>query len=512
MTILVPALSRQTAHATPIWSPAFEQTWGRTDKPVENLQAQRTWMWGPEPYSAGIIEPYTQATGGKRIVQYFDKSRMEITTDKTVSLDSPWYVTNGLLATELITGRVQVGDSDFWNWEPAMIPVAGDGDDSSSPTYATFTGLLTAPPAADGALLTTRVARNGSTRDDPSLASEGVTAAFHVNEWGANHQVASVFWDFMHAEGLVYEDGQYQQDSLFESPFYATGFPITEAYWATVALAGVQTDVLMQCFERRCLTYTPTNPKGWEVEAGNIGQHYFRWRYSDNQPVPAPIGQAPVIVLDAGHDASSGGAIGVEYRDTLATALATRDALEGAGYTVYLTRTDDTTMLMDDASLLPPNVDTMEFGYGQGYAHATKALQFNPDLFISLHYNGSDDPDAAGMTVYYCDYGGDQNARLAGLVRDALLDAFHSVGYDPLYARAAEDGEIGKVYGHLATLGNVYNAPFAFEGNRLTGIPAVLTEPLFETNPTERALVTDPDTIDAFAQGYLHAVNAYFGR
>ena len=35
----------------------------------------------------------------------------------------------------------------------------------------------------------------------------------------------------------------------------------------------------MQCFERRCLTYTPANPAGWQVEAGNVGQHYYQWRY-----------------------------------------------------------------------------------------------------------------------------------------------------------------------------------------------------------------------------------------
>ena len=61
--------------------------------------------------------------------------------------------------------------------------------------------------------------------------------------------------------------------------FYATGYPISEAYWTTVLVAGVPQDVLVQAFERRVLTYTPSNPAGWEVEAGNVGQHYHRWRY-----------------------------------------------------------------------------------------------------------------------------------------------------------------------------------------------------------------------------------------
>jgi hypothetical protein len=61
--------------------------------------------------------------------------------------------------------------------------------------------------------------------------------------------------------------------------FYATGFPITEPYWSRVPVGGTPRDVLIQCFERRCMTWTPSNPAGWQVEMGNVGQHYYRWRY-----------------------------------------------------------------------------------------------------------------------------------------------------------------------------------------------------------------------------------------
>jgi hypothetical protein len=106
-----------------------------------------------------------------------------------------------------------------------------------------------------------------------------------------DHFVASVFWDFMQSRGTVYGyslqfgGGGDLEDNLFPNPFYATGFPIADAYWSYVAVGGVYTDVLIQCFERRCLTFTPSNPDGWRVEAGNVGQHYFRWRYGDAPPV-----------------------------------------------------------------------------------------------------------------------------------------------------------------------------------------------------------------------------------
>ena len=71
----------------------------------------------------------------------------------------------------------------------------------------------------------------------------------------------------MNDDGPIWRDGGYMLWPLFEAPFYATGYPITEAYWAEVKVGGTYRDVLMQCFERRCLTYTPSNSDGWKVEA-----------------------------------------------------------------------------------------------------------------------------------------------------------------------------------------------------------------------------------------------------
>ncbi|MFW6075502.1 MAG: lamin tail domain-containing protein, partial [Chloroflexota bacterium] len=94
------------------------------------------------------------------------------------------------------------------------------------------------------------------------------------------------------SSGLVYQDGGYQEAPLFENPFFATGFPVTAPYWARVAVGGSVQDVLLQCFERRCLTYTPENDPGWQVESGNVGQHYYTWRYDqlENQPEDIAFG------------------------------------------------------------------------------------------------------------------------------------------------------------------------------------------------------------------------------
>ena len=92
--------------------PAFARTWARTDGPVIGGAVARTWVWGPEPRTGALTEPYRDAPGGTRLVQYFDKSRMELTNPHGNPAD-PFYVTNGLLATEMLTGNVQLGDTTF---------------------------------------------------------------------------------------------------------------------------------------------------------------------------------------------------------------------------------------------------------------------------------------------------------------------------------------------------------------------------------------------------------------
>ena len=99
----------------------------------------------------------------------------------------------------------------------------------------------------------------------------GITATF-IDD-GTHHRVAAPFWEFMNSSGPLYEDDRILIAPLFLNPFYTTGRPSTEAYWATVKVAGAYQDVLTQWFERRCLTYTPDNPEGWQVEAGNCRRH-----------------------------------------------------------------------------------------------------------------------------------------------------------------------------------------------------------------------------------------------
>jgi outer membrane protein assembly factor BamB len=284
--ILATGLSNSALAASP-GNEHFQRTWARHDLPVQQGAVNRTWMWGPSAFTSPVVEHYEQvyqAERNERVVQYFDKARMEITSPFNDPND-PWYVTNGLLVVEMMTGQVQIADDQFVAREPAGINIAGDsasitGEERPlTPTYATLATLMSAPPAEDGAPLVQRLTADGEVVVDERYAVYGVTAAQHVEVDGIDHQIASPFWEFMTASGIVWSGDAYVTDNLFLDPYYATGLPVTEAYWVIVPVAGVDQEVMLQCFERRCLTYTPDNPDGWKVEAGNVGRHYYEWRY-----------------------------------------------------------------------------------------------------------------------------------------------------------------------------------------------------------------------------------------
>lgn len=267
--------------------PAFGRVWERTDQPVAaGIPAGRSWFWGPVPGETRQ-EEYGGA-GRTRLVQYFDKSRMEI-NDPAQDPASPWFVTNGLLARELVSGQLQLGDSLFRSIGAAAIPVAGDSDDLNTPTYADFAAVTTLTLGqnkanrAEGAVISVSLERGG--RIGPSNLGESYNVRTAFYEAATAHNIAAPFWEFLNSSGpLRTGNGAVVTGRLFEPLYFVTGLPLSEAYWMRSKVAGQVKDVLVQVFERRVLTYTPLNEPAWRVEMGNIGQHYYCWRYASCQP------------------------------------------------------------------------------------------------------------------------------------------------------------------------------------------------------------------------------------
>ncbi|MDQ6832686.1 MAG: hypothetical protein M3008_04750 [Chloroflexota bacterium] len=250
-------------------SAAFAQQWQAGEAIAPNA-------WGPLATAHdGQLEPYVEASGsppcppnrpgpcsqaeaqGRRLVQYFDKARMEQSR-------SGGPVTNGLLAMELISGRMQRGDTTFDQRTPAAIAVAGDPD-NPGPTYAQIrantASLLDPAGAAIGDPTTRALSAEGTLRTLPAGGSDA-QAAIAAYDGNTQHNLPAAFAAYRNRVGLA-----------------TIGLAISEPFWSNVRVAGIARDVLVQAFERRVLTYTPANPAPFQVEMGNIGQHYYRWRY-----------------------------------------------------------------------------------------------------------------------------------------------------------------------------------------------------------------------------------------
>ena len=138
-------LGRVEAQSGTFADSAFKRVWDRTDSLVAQSKVNRTWMWGPSPGTA-LYERFDEGSGGKHLVQYFDKARMEINYP-TVNPNDPFYVANGLLVVEMISGRVQNGVSDFEDLGANDTRIAGD-DGSDAPSYMALQGVASVATTA----------------------------------------------------------------------------------------------------------------------------------------------------------------------------------------------------------------------------------------------------------------------------------------------------------------------------------------------------------------------------
>ena len=358
--------------ATLFASPEFQVTYDRTDLPVAQGVADRTWIWGPWPINSGVDEAYAESPGGIRHVQYFDKSRMEI-SDPHADPNSPWYVTNGLLVVEMATGWMQMGDRTGEQRQPATQNVAGDQTgDPRSPSYRTVAELTVRNPRTLDEVIVERVGGDATVARDEALAALGVTNAVLVPE--TDHTVASVFWEFMNSTGIVNDQGTLTEGPLFLNSFYATGFPITEAYWTTIPVGGEVRTVLFQCFERRCLTYTPENPPGWQVEAGNVGRHYYEWRYGGSPTAEAFVYFIAIAPDNAGPDIIGCGDALVEWITAVNT-----DRGPVAGALSSLLAFDPSTLdelgLYSALTAWDVTVDTVAIDSGRATVHLSGSIQ-----------------------------------------------------------------------------------------------------------------------------------------
>lgn len=296
-----------TAQAAPAFAaPAFQKVWLTTDFLVDNGAVKRSYLWGPARIS-DVREFYADSPNGWRLVQYLDKTRMEI-NNPYADPNSPFYVSNGLVVVEMISGNQQDGDTRFRALSPeGTTPVAGDPaqQNPDSPTYASFKGVASIDnatnasnrkPQAIGSPVTATINKQGTVASNPALGVDpGALIATYENTLG--HNIPKALWDYLNQVGpkLAADGSTINGQKVFDW-VSAMGFPVTEAYWTEAVVAGQKKTVMVQLFQRRVLTYTPSNPDGFKVEMGNVGLHYFQWRYPDgvgrNRVPPADVSKS----------------------------------------------------------------------------------------------------------------------------------------------------------------------------------------------------------------------------
>lgn len=190
------------------------------------------------------------------------------------------------------------------------------------------------------------------------------------------------------------------------------------------------------------------------------------------------------VVLDPGHGGDEPGAVGpggTKEKDVnLAVAIETKRQLEAQGATVVLTRTADYRITLASRAAI---VQTL-----------------HPTLFLSIHHNAApDEHRAAPGAETYRQVASADSKRASGLVYEELVRAFSAYKID-----WAADRDAGAKYRLSSTGGDYYGIL-----KRTAGIPAVLSEAAFITNPPEEALLVDPAFQAVEAAAFTRAVVRY---
>ncbi len=186
-----------------------------------------------------------------------------------------------------------------------------------------------------------------------------------------------------------------------------------------------------------------------------------------------------VIMLDAGHGGIS--MVGTALSDdsaseaqiTLAIAYKTKVYLEAKGFSVIMTRTDDVPLNLSERMELCEN--------------------YNPDLFISIHCDGSASASESGThTFYYTPF----SQPLASSIHDRIVATY----LNDIYVEA--DNNYSRVDRKIKF--------YPFYVTRVDNCPSVLIETGFLTNYVEGYVLVNPINQELIANSIAEGICDYF--
>jgi hypothetical protein len=278
VVVVVSTLPVNSSQPSAFADPAFSRYYARSSAAEQQL------LWGGGPL-VSLVEPFTGAPGNRRLVQYFERGRMEM-ADSTAGPTSS-SISQGLLVREMATGYVQLGYDDFVQGEPAPIPLFG-GSDADALTYADF-AIPVASNVDDrtGELLDDWIAPGGVISE--AAPPVEIIAGSYEPVTGHNIPHVTASWLKTDPFGIDAND--------------ALGLPISEPYWVHSG-KGESGISLIQLFERRVVVYTPGLPLAERFSLTSAGRHYYRWRYGNDPGADTAAAPAQREVLTRADDSA----------------------------------------------------------------------------------------------------------------------------------------------------------------------------------------------------------------
>jgi hypothetical protein len=233
-------------------NPAFQRTWvGSVSATTPALD-----VWGSEPLG-WRVEPYAGASKDRRIVQYFERGRMEVESGSN-------RITSGLLVHEMVNGEIDLGSGVVLDRQTPDISIDSGESHELVPTYITASRLQESTTDRTGQRVTEWIDRDGPV--DHSSTPAVVRLEQFVEETGHNLPDVTV---------ALFDQPEFRDDQWVE----AFGFPISEPYWTEYRRPDELMPSLIQVFERRILVYTPELDPTRRFTVANSGRHYVDWRY-----------------------------------------------------------------------------------------------------------------------------------------------------------------------------------------------------------------------------------------
>ena len=231
-----------------------------------------------------------------------------------------------------------------------------------------------------------------------------------------------------------------------------------------------------------------------------------------------------IVFLDAGHGGIDPGGVGetesgatiYEEDETLPVELDTAKVLEGKGFTVVVSRTDNQLVGRPHSGDVSGGVLTIQGDHDDVASRDVCANDAKANLLLGIYFDAGGSPSNAGSVTGYdtARQFAAQNLQFATFVQNDVLNAMNAEGWDIPSLGVTDDTQLGGPalstaaanYGHLLLLGPGVSGWF----DTPSEMPGALIEPLFITDPFEGSIADSASGQQVIAGGLAQAVEQYF--